>query len=219
MASFPIFRPTYFLLLLPFVWLHYHSAQGILVNRTIDDTYGDSVTGLKPLYFPSTAGIWAHPTWQDCLLKPDPARAYNQTFSAATGGSDGRGFVSATFSFNGELETYLHSAWEEGTKLNKERQSTSTSSSQRLAHQVLIPMSGATLFWTVKPQSASSSAQPKPKTKISLTTTWSFTGKNWSIPSTRFWWLPQTLPIDLYGLHLTMPSIRACSCLYASVYT
>ena len=54
-----------------------------LVNRTIDDQHGDSVTGLQPIYFPSE-GVWYTQTCDSprCAIAPSPTRAFNQTYTA-----------------------------------------------------------------------------------------------------------------------------------------
>ena len=70
------------LLSTPFSILLLVAAQ---VNHTIDDTNGDSVTGVKPTYNPSVAGIWAGPSCgSECVIHPDPSQAFDGTFSAAT---------------------------------------------------------------------------------------------------------------------------------------
>ncbi|PFH51664.1 hypothetical protein AMATHDRAFT_141988 [Amanita thiersii Skay4041] len=53
-----------------------------IVNRTIDDTYGDEVTGQKPLYLPSRAGVWQNRTCTVCDIKPDESLAHNGTWTA-----------------------------------------------------------------------------------------------------------------------------------------
>lgn len=54
------------------------------VNRTIDDTNGDSVTGAKPIYLPRTGGVWAGPECGGCAIQPDPNLAFDRTWTAAT---------------------------------------------------------------------------------------------------------------------------------------
>ncbi|KAF9469397.1 hypothetical protein BDZ94DRAFT_1293776 [Collybia nuda] len=53
-------------------------------NRTIDDTLGDSVTGEKPIYLPTTVGVWQNADCKGCLLQPDRILAFNGTWTAAT---------------------------------------------------------------------------------------------------------------------------------------
>lgn len=52
-------------------------------NRTIDDTLGDSVSGVRPNYFPS-AGVWEDATCKGCAIQPDPSLAFDGTWTAAT---------------------------------------------------------------------------------------------------------------------------------------
>ncbi|KAF5388896.1 hypothetical protein D9757_005057 [Collybiopsis confluens] len=54
------------------------------VNRSIDDTLGDSVTRQRPLFLPSTVGIWEDVTCKECALRPSIQDAYDQTWTAAT---------------------------------------------------------------------------------------------------------------------------------------
>lgn len=61
-----------------------HHVRSALVNRTIDDSAGDSVTGLKPLFFPSTSGVWKDQTCADCTIRPDVRRMFMNTFTAVT---------------------------------------------------------------------------------------------------------------------------------------
>ncbi|KAF5389024.1 hypothetical protein D9757_005053 [Collybiopsis confluens] len=70
------------------------------VNRSIDDTLGDSVTGQRPLFLPSTAGVWEDATCKECSLRPPIQDAYDQTYTAATYES-GMGNISISFPFTG----------------------------------------------------------------------------------------------------------------------
>ncbi|KAF5388991.1 hypothetical protein D9757_005052 [Collybiopsis confluens] len=70
------------------------------VNRSIDDTLGDSVTGQRPLFLPSTAGVWEDATCIECSLRPPIQDAYDQTYTAATYES-GMGNISISFPFTG----------------------------------------------------------------------------------------------------------------------
>ncbi|KAJ7651144.1 hypothetical protein FB45DRAFT_780465 [Roridomyces roridus] len=51
-------------------------------NRTIDDTNGDSVTGVVPTYTPSS--VWAGPSCQGCAILPDTSKVFDGTYHAAT---------------------------------------------------------------------------------------------------------------------------------------
>ncbi|KAF8998270.1 hypothetical protein BDQ17DRAFT_1309300 [Cyathus striatus] len=54
-----------------------------IVNRTIDDSFGDSQTFQLPLYQPAV-GAWDDETCQGCSIKPDPSKAFKNTYTAAT---------------------------------------------------------------------------------------------------------------------------------------
>ena len=72
----------YILSLSLFSW----NALGNLVNRTIDDTEGDSVSGQTVTYFPATpdGAPWATPNCPVCAIKPDLQQAFDGTYRAAT---------------------------------------------------------------------------------------------------------------------------------------
>ncbi|KAF9463488.1 hypothetical protein BDZ94DRAFT_1163882 [Collybia nuda] len=55
-----------------------------VINRTIDDEFGDSATGEKPIFLPSTQGIWAGEECGGCRVQPDRALAFKGTWKAAT---------------------------------------------------------------------------------------------------------------------------------------
>ncbi|KAJ7221603.1 hypothetical protein GGX14DRAFT_670431 [Mycena pura] len=51
----------------------------VSVNRTIDDQFGDSVSGVLPVYTPLS--VWNLGTsCPDCEVHPDPALAFNHTW-------------------------------------------------------------------------------------------------------------------------------------------
>lgn len=56
--------------------------RAVLVNRTIDDTFGDPVTGFKPVYLPSAA--WTDQTCTGCAVQPDTKSAFEGTRTTAT---------------------------------------------------------------------------------------------------------------------------------------
>ncbi|KAF7294608.1 hypothetical protein MIND_00997400 [Mycena indigotica] len=76
-------------------------SQGNLIpsNRTIDDNFGDLVTGLQPIYTPD--GYWSFDsTCSSCVFRPDPKLAFNGSWH------DSSQFVntapvSVTLSFSG----------------------------------------------------------------------------------------------------------------------
>ncbi|KAI3615903.1 hypothetical protein WG66_010197 [Moniliophthora roreri] len=53
------------------------SAHGLLAVGFIDDTLGDSATGVIPVY---TGSAWAKPPCVTCLLQPNASRAHNRTW-------------------------------------------------------------------------------------------------------------------------------------------
>lgn len=90
-----------FLLLALLVFNAYVAAN--IVNVTIDDTYGDSVTGLQPIYSPSvTDNTWTA-SCTNCFVVPNPTFAYDGTWHHATDGHAGITGLTVTFSFNGQL--------------------------------------------------------------------------------------------------------------------
>ncbi|KAF8350376.1 hypothetical protein F5887DRAFT_1208434 [Amanita rubescens] len=58
------------------------TTQAVLVNRTIDDTYGDNITGQKPVYQPN--GPWHGVECSDCATNPNASLAFDGTWTAAT---------------------------------------------------------------------------------------------------------------------------------------
>jgi hypothetical protein len=72
------------------------------VNRTIDDTTGDSVTGIRPIYLPQTLGVWEDATCKGCAIQPDRTRAFKGTWNAATYNPDLQS-VSVELSFKGKF--------------------------------------------------------------------------------------------------------------------
>lgn len=80
--------------------LQYHLAWAAIVNRTIDDTFGDSDTHLVPVYFPATDGTWKDQTCIGCAISLDTKQAFKQTYTAATY-SPSTGKISVTLTFNG----------------------------------------------------------------------------------------------------------------------
>ncbi|KAF5386633.1 hypothetical protein D9615_001527 [Tricholomella constricta] len=68
--------------LFPFFLFHIGANLAIVVNRTIDDYFGDPATGKAPIYAPPA--VWAGPECQGCAINPDPKQAFNGTWTAAT---------------------------------------------------------------------------------------------------------------------------------------
>lgn len=77
------------------------NVNATLVNRTIDDTLGDSVTLSHPKYRPDTSGVWEGADCTGCAIQPDKAFASNGTWTAATY-NPGLGSMSVELEFTGE---------------------------------------------------------------------------------------------------------------------
>ncbi|KAF8630449.1 hypothetical protein AX17_005426 [Amanita inopinata Kibby_2008] len=60
-------------------WCH-----AALKNRTIDDTLGDEVTHVRPVFLPTTPGVWEDETCKGCAVQPDRNLAHDGTWTAAT---------------------------------------------------------------------------------------------------------------------------------------
>ncbi|KAH6902734.1 hypothetical protein BKA70DRAFT_1304390 [Coprinopsis sp. MPI-PUGE-AT-0042] len=75
------------------------TTQGAIVNRTIDDWFGDSETGVRPVFLP-TGNTWKDEQCTDCAINPDTGRAFQGTYTAATYGKDGDP-ISITMDFEG----------------------------------------------------------------------------------------------------------------------
>jgi hypothetical protein len=60
------------------------AAQAAGTNTTIDDTIGDARNSSnRPVYVPAS-GFWEDATCSGCAIKPDPARAFDGTWTAGT---------------------------------------------------------------------------------------------------------------------------------------
>ncbi|KAJ4487574.1 hypothetical protein J3R30DRAFT_3429333 [Lentinula aciculospora] len=73
---------------------------GTAVNRSIDDTLGDSVTGKRPMFLPTLLGTWEDETCAGCALQPPTSSAFRGTYTAATY-NPGLKNISITFDFAG----------------------------------------------------------------------------------------------------------------------
>lgn len=96
-----------------FTFLPFPCADAEIVNQTIDDSFGDLVTGAKVLYFPSTRqGNNLNVFWSNedqcagCAIVPDKTQAFNNTWTSATYVAS-IGQMSATMSFDGESSKTL----------------------------------------------------------------------------------------------------------------
>ncbi|KAF9030411.1 hypothetical protein BDP27DRAFT_1246162 [Rhodocollybia butyracea] len=70
------------------------------VNRSIDDGFGDSVTGQKPVFLPITPGVWANQSCTSCAIQPPTSDAFDNTYTAATY-HPALDNISITFDFTG----------------------------------------------------------------------------------------------------------------------
>ena len=53
-----------------------------IVNGTIDDQFGDSVTGSQVIYYPAPS-VWSDQTCGDmCLISPNASQAFDGTYTA-----------------------------------------------------------------------------------------------------------------------------------------
>ncbi|KAF8922058.1 hypothetical protein CPB85DRAFT_18766 [Mucidula mucida] len=88
-------------------------ARGARVNRTIDDTNGDSETGVVPVYQPMSA--WDGTHCARCAIQPSPSSAFDGTWMAATYNPT-LGSTNISFSFEGvALYVYFILANNEGS--------------------------------------------------------------------------------------------------------
>lgn len=72
------------------------------VNRTIDDSFGDSQTGQTVVYSPSTGGTWKDENCVGCAIAPDTSQTFDGTYTAATY-NPGMGSMGITMQFTGAL--------------------------------------------------------------------------------------------------------------------
>lgn len=77
-----------------------------LVNRTIDDEYGDSITGLKPIYFPQDQ--WAQgANCSNCTSEPLSDLAFDSTWHVSTYFVNRMEPPSIAFSFTGMFQSWV----------------------------------------------------------------------------------------------------------------
>ncbi|KAI5116467.1 hypothetical protein M0805_006727 [Coniferiporia weirii] len=86
------------------IWLlvYLELSRGVLVNRTIDDQLGDSVTGVLPIYEGPPADNWQQgATCKGCEAQPDPSLAFRGTWHDATWNPGDPGEKVVTVGFTG----------------------------------------------------------------------------------------------------------------------
>lgn len=71
-----------------------------ITNRTIDDARGDSVTTNPVIY----QGVWNSNACPQCMIKPDPAQAFDGTWTETTYFQQSQDPVNATLTFTGKYE-------------------------------------------------------------------------------------------------------------------
>ena len=118
------------LFLILFLWNFQLVLAGI-VNRTIDDGFGDSDTLRKVTYLPTTSSVWQNASCTGCSIRPDTSRAFKGTYTAATYNPQ-LGSMSITMKFNGKLFGYLLSI--------------SSSRCQFITPLLQVPLSMSSLF-------------------------------------------------------------------------
>ena len=75
-----------------------HLAKALVVNRTIDDHYGDSVTGRLPVY----SGEWDYgPTCPECSVQPSLQDVFMSSWHETTSSSQ-YAHDTVTLLFNGK---------------------------------------------------------------------------------------------------------------------
>ncbi|EFI28295.1 hypothetical protein CC1G_13824 [Coprinopsis cinerea okayama7 len=90
-------------------------ADAQIVNRTIDDWFGDSQTNVRPRFLPTTTGVWKDETCRDCAINPDTSRAFRGTYHAATYSPE-LGSMSIEMSFEGiAIHVFFILANDQGT--------------------------------------------------------------------------------------------------------
>ena len=93
---------TYPTLALAFFFLTVVSAE----IRTIDDTYGDSVTGVLPAY--SDTNCWNPNPCSICTLQPNASRTYNGTWHDTTRSLSGEFSVAKSIEISFIGESFAH---------------------------------------------------------------------------------------------------------------
>jgi hypothetical protein len=81
-------------------WIFLAPVAATIVNRTIDDTFGDSQTGQLVTYLPATVGVWEDETCAGCAIRPSVLQAFKNTYTAATY-NPGLENMNITMQFNG----------------------------------------------------------------------------------------------------------------------
>lgn len=72
-----------------------------IVNRTTDDSLGDSATHLLVTYLPTTDEVWETEKCTTCSITPDISQTFSGTYTAATH-MPGQPPISVTIDFTGQ---------------------------------------------------------------------------------------------------------------------
>ncbi|KAJ7191795.1 hypothetical protein GGX14DRAFT_380733 [Mycena pura] len=62
--------------------IHFLTCFANVSNRTIDDTYGDAVTGFIPIYTSASWNVGQNCSW--CSVRPDPNQAFDSSWHDIT---------------------------------------------------------------------------------------------------------------------------------------
>ncbi|KJA24265.1 hypothetical protein HYPSUDRAFT_136582 [Hypholoma sublateritium FD-334 SS-4] len=92
--------PTHSILLLIFTCVLVSLSWADIVNRTTDDSLGDSATHLLVTYLPTTDGVWETEKCTTCSIMPDISQTFSGTYTAATH-MPGQSPISVTIDFTG----------------------------------------------------------------------------------------------------------------------
>jgi hypothetical protein len=78
-----VLRRSLVALIISLINCNHHTTSAILVNRTIDDQFGDPITGTYPTYSP--AEDWRPgANCSDCSVRPDVTKAFDGTWHDST---------------------------------------------------------------------------------------------------------------------------------------
>lgn len=72
-----------------------------LTNRTIDDSNGDSVTGLQPVFAPASGAWHTGQSCPGCLVQPDENQVFDHTWHGVTASPPDPSPRNVTLTFNG----------------------------------------------------------------------------------------------------------------------
>lgn len=91
---------------LAFVFFLIQLSWADIVNRTTDDSLGDSATHVLVTYLP-TNGVWNNEKCTTCSIQPDISQTFSGTYTAATH-NPGDQPISITIDFTGQCLLVLN---------------------------------------------------------------------------------------------------------------